>query len=81
MFIDHAGAWCLEFKANCDALGHDNRCIKYEDRPNVCKEHGKGQECDYYHAEEAPYVVNFDTAEQFEEYLKNNGKQWRFKRS
>lgn len=78
VFVDHEGDWCIEFKANCDALGTDNRCAKYDDRPNVCKEHGRGKECDYYHEEHAPYVENFNSSEEFETYLEGRGIAWKY---
>lgn len=79
VFIDHDKDWCIEFKAKCAELGHDHRCLKYATRPNVCREHGVNKDCEYYKSQGDPYIICFDTAEQFEKYLDKRGIDWRWK--
>lgn len=77
------GDWYVEFVADCRFIGEDQKCMNYDGRPRVCREHGfedgdellcQGVVGDYDHDEE------FTSLEQFEEFIeksisfKKNGK-------
>ena len=77
VFVDHDGKWHVEFRSACEYLSEDNRCKIYQSRPRICQRHGnKDEECEYF---DSPYRHYFSTPEEFERFLDNRGKEWRFK--
>ena len=41
--------WYLNITANCKYLARDGRCLSYEKRPRICREHGNGEDpCEFY---------------------------------
>ena len=80
VFVDHAGDWYVEFESECTALASGHRCARYEDRPQICREHGEdGSACEFMPGGE-PYKVRFSAIEEFERYLDEHGVEWRWKR-
>jgi uncharacterized protein len=78
VFIDHDRKWHVEFRTNCRHLSEENRCMIYSERPNICRSHGNGDgECEYY---DSPYSVYFSDMREFENYMRKNGIDWRYKR-
>ena len=53
------------------------RCSVYTERPKICRDHGNTEgECEFY---DNPYHMYFTTLKEFERYLNDRGKEWRFK--
>src|SRR5262245_36414428 len=59
--------WYVEFRTRCKALGPDNRCTIYEDRPDLCR-HYKVETCPVW-ATGKTHVVRFDSEPAFAAYL------------
>jgi Fe-S-cluster containining protein len=77
VFVDHERNWHLEFRTPCKNLAGDNRCLIYDSRPRICREHGnEADECEYF---DSPYYQFFSSSEEFEQYLRRRGIDWRFK--
>ena len=67
VFVDHYKNWFVEFRTPCLAQKLNNKCKIYESRPDICKDHCKGEgECEYY---ATPYLMYFSTVDQYNEYL------------
>lgn len=81
VFIDNNGRWFLEFDAECDQLEPDHRCGIYHDRPRICQLHGEEEIVCEFMSDEEPHDVRFTTAEEFEDYLDEQGIVWRWKKS
>jgi len=79
VFSNHQDDWYIETLTDCEWLGDDKRCLHYEDRPQLCREHGSDDEilCEYV---DNPYNLLFKTIEEFETYLDREGYRWRFKK-
>ena len=80
VFIDHDDDWFLEFETPCSALGEDHLCHQYENRPQICRDHGEEDEhvqCEF-HSEEAPHTHRFSKASEFETYLEKQDIQWQY---
>ena len=78
VFIDHDNEWHIEFKTKCRSLADDHRCVEYETRPQVCRDHGWPiGSCEFF---DNPYKILFTSLEQFERYLDKQGIDWRYKR-
>jgi len=45
VFVEE-GDWYIQFQTRCKQLGGENRCMKYDTRPHICREYKAG-ECDY----------------------------------
>ena len=45
VFVEE-GDWYIQFQTTCKNLGPDNRCMIYEQRPEICREYEPGS-CDY----------------------------------
>lgn len=45
------GEWFLNIAANCKFLAADGRCEAYEKRPQICREHGNGEDPCEFHAD------------------------------
>ncbi len=81
VFIDPDGKWFVEFLAPCRAIAPDGRCAIYGQRPQICRDHGEGDEheCETL-GTGSPYRARFTSAEEFERYLDKKGVDWRWKR-
>ncbi len=78
IFIDHDRKWHVEFRSPCENLGSDNRCLIYDIRPHICRNHGNlEEECEYF---DSPYLHYFHTRVEFEAFLKKKSIDWRFKK-
>ncbi len=78
VFADHEGYWYVEFETDCGSLDAEARCGSYERRPRICRHHGeKDATCEFM---DDPHMVRFSNAEEFENYLDEQGIQWRFKK-
>ena len=79
VFIDDEGDWYIEFKSVCSMLGENNRCLGYENRPRICRKHGEeaSRDCEF-RGDGDPYDIRFETAEEFELYLEDQGIDWQF---
>ena len=68
VFQDLEKDWFIEFITPCEQLDHDNRCMIYEHRPRLCKEHGEPPIlCE---KQDNPYHRLFKTVAEFDAYLK-----------
>ncbi|OHD65326.1 MAG: hypothetical protein A2176_15440 [Spirochaetes bacterium RBG_13_51_14] len=77
VFVDHDRKWHVEFRSRCENLAVDHTCRIYDDRPQLCRNHGNAEdECEYY---DSPYLHYFSSREEFEHYLCSKGVDWRFK--
>ena len=45
VYQDNDGEWHVEFRTPCKNLGVDNKCLIYDKRPLVCRDHNV-EECD-----------------------------------
>lgn len=78
VFVDHDNNWHIEFKTRCRSLADDHRCIEYDTRPQVCRDHGWPiGSCEFF---DSPYKLRFDSVEAFERHMDKTGKDWRYKR-
>jgi Fe-S-cluster containining protein len=68
VYIDHEDDWYVEFRTPCKALGKDNNCNIYEERPYVCRDHDP-ENCEMS-GQGLPYKKIFTEREQFIKYLK-----------
>ena len=80
VFVDHDGDWYLEFATACENLGADHRCLRYEERPRICRRHGEDDTDCEFHGEDPPYKRRFATAREFEAWLDKRGRKWRWKK-
>ena len=81
VFIDHDDEWYLEFDSKCEALGKNNKCQDYKNRPRICRDYGilhDEPEC-VFHAEGEAHKHHFSKVEDFEKYLDDKGINWRWK--
>ncbi len=78
IFIDHDNCWHIEFRTRCRSLADDHRCIEYETRPQICRDHGWPiGTCEFF---ASPYKVRFKTPEEYERYMDRKKIDWRYKR-
>lgn len=78
VFIDHDGDWHVEFQTPCEALADDHRCMQYEKRPQICRDHGwPAGTCEFF---ASPYRARFTRPEEYERYLDRKKIDWRYKR-
>ena len=70
VFIDHEDDWCIEFNAKCSQLGDNNLCKDYFNRPDICSDHGTDEDCEFIGQSELPYKIRFETAKEFDDYMK-----------
>lgn len=80
VFVDNDGKWTLEFLARCQNLLDNNTCIKYTDRPTICRDYpDSGDTCEFG-GDDTPYKLFFTTVKEYEQYLDNRGIDWRWKK-
>jgi Fe-S-cluster containining protein len=77
VFRDHDDAWYLEFDAECEALGADGLCHKYDARPRICRKHGHDDGHCEHMSDEDPHAVRFSCVDEFEAWMDDNGIKWR----
>lgn len=82
VFIDHEDRWFLEFDAVCEQLQPSNRCGIYDERPRICQQHGDddGVDCEFM-SDDEPHAERFASVAEFDQYLDDNGINWRWKKS
>ncbi|MFO0982534.1 MAG: YkgJ family cysteine cluster protein [Planctomycetota bacterium] len=71
IFVDD-GTWFLNIEQQCKALGPDNLCTIYEQRPSICREY-KNDHCD---KDGGDFDMLFETPEQLLAYQ----AKWRAER-
>ncbi len=79
VFTSHDDDWYIETVTDCEWLGEDHRCLHYEDRPRLCRDHGSDEDILCEHVD-SPYKLLFKNIESFEAYLDEKGINWRFKK-
>lgn len=62
--------WYLQFDARCRYLGPDGRCLIYEHRPKVCREHSL-EGCEYHEAES---FRDIETVHQLFDFMREIGR-------
>lgn len=77
VFVSPEGLWYTEFQARCSQLTADNRCARYDRRPNLCRSY-ETDACPVWHAGEA-HRIRFDDAASFAAYLDGKGIDWRYR--
>ena len=71
------GEWHIEFTSKCKALGDDNKCNFYEDRPKICRSYSS---CSCVNnGEGEPHDIKFDSADDFLKYMKEKGIDYKYK--
>ncbi len=80
VFIDHEDDWYIEFETSCDNLGANNRCLNYDNRPLICRDHGDSDVHCEFHGAEDPHQIRFSSADEFEAWLDEQGIKWRRKK-
>lgn len=68
VYQDNDGDWLAEFQTPCEYLGPKNECLCYENRPDICREHGM-DEC-IINGEGEVSQIQFDCIEDVENYMK-----------
>ena len=77
VFVDHEKKWYVQFLSTCRHKNKSNKCDIYEERPSICSEHGNSEgECEFY---SSPYSEYFINDSDFEDYLREKGKDWKYK--
>jgi Fe-S-cluster containining protein len=79
VFVDQGGEWTIEFFTPCKHLLPDNHCGDYENRPRICREYPADHETCEFENDDPPYKHLFTNAQEFEEYLLQRKKEWRWK--
>lgn len=69
--------WFIEFKAKCKALDEENNCKFYEERPKICRAYDS-EEC-VNNGEDDEDYVEFNSADEFLEYMKKQGIDYKYK--
>ena len=68
VLVDPEGLWYVAFDNPCERIGKDGRCMKYEERPQICRDYPKGD--DPCESDGTLFVHDFSTIEQFEGWLR-----------
>jgi Fe-S-cluster containining protein len=69
VYIDEDGDWNVETLTNCKHLDEEtNKCMIYETRPQVCRDHG-ADECEIVEGEDFADVI-LRKPEDVDEYVK-----------
>lgn len=77
VFVDHDKKWHVDFRSPCENLAENHQCSIYDIRPRICRNHGNlVEECEFF---DSPYLYYFTTREEFEDYLRDRGVEWRIK--
>jgi hypothetical protein len=66
VFVDEDYSWNLEFSTPCKNLGENNRCLAYEDRPQICRDYNQKQ-CTFHNSYDEKY--SFNSIKDVEEYI------------
>ena len=62
------GYWHVNVESRCRFLGEEGRCAIYEYRPNVCRDFGHDEECEW--TGESDFDRVFKTIPELEAYAK-----------
>ncbi len=70
------GRWMVKVPTTCTALGENNECTIYEDRPQACREYSTDN-CDYHSVfgDWDTDYLEIETAEEFEKYLEREKRK------
>ena len=80
VFVDREGKWTLEFLTKCQNLLGNDTCIRYTDRPIICRDYPEpGDNCEYVGGD-SPYKLFFSNVKEFEQYLDKRGIDWRWRK-
>ena len=77
VFVEEGNHWYVQFSTPCIALDDRARCSAYSDRPRICRDYAVN-EC-VRHLEELAPVLDFQTADQFVQWLDKEDIDWRFR--
>lgn len=80
VMIDHWNEWLISFQSPCEHLNSNQRCNIYESRPNVCRKYPDEDQYCEYETDDEVYKILFTSADEFEKYLDENKKNWRWNR-
>jgi len=72
IFVDEEGIWHLEFITPCEFLGKDNKCLNYENRPDICREYDH-EECVFHGDYKEKHT--FTNLKELDGYIKKNFKK------
>jgi len=67
VFVDEDNLWYLEFLTSCEFLGEKNKCLNYDNRPQICREYSH-EDC-VFHNEYKDNII-FRSIAEVEEYIK-----------
>ena len=67
--IDEDGDWYISIANRCKALGRDDRCKRYEDRPLICRKY-TDENCDHTSGDYG-YKELFNAPEDIDRYARN----------
>ncbi|MBS3162511.1 YkgJ family cysteine cluster protein [Candidatus Woesearchaeota archaeon] len=67
VYVDDEDDWLVEIQTNCSKLNKDNKCLIYEKRPLICKDH-KTDTC-VKNAEEEGEKLRFNNVEEVEAHI------------
>lgn len=68
------GDWYLEIRTVCKHLEPDGRCGIYETRPQICRDYGAEEPCEYF-TDHLKYDLYFDSDEKFAEWADEQRKK------
>ena len=68
------GDWYLEVRTVCKHLEPDGRCGIYETRPQICRDYGSDEPCEYF-TDHLKYDLYFDSDEKFGEWADEQRKK------
>jgi len=74
VFLDEDKKWYLEFLTSCDFLGEGNKCLNYDNRPQICRDYNH-EECVFHNEYKDEFI--FTNLEEVERYIRevfNTGK-------
>lgn len=67
VYVDE-GEWHVNVESRCRFLGPEGRCAIYEHRPDVCRDHGHAEECEW--TGEFDFEHTFRNLRELEAYAK-----------
>jgi Fe-S-cluster containining protein len=68
VYLDHDDDWLIEFKTDCTHLDKNNRCLIYDNRMPICREH-PADSCEMA-GEEEYFVEMYRTTEDVDRVIK-----------
>lgn len=74
VFLDEDKKWYLEFLTPCEFLGEKNKCMNYDNRPQICRDYTH-EECVFHNDYKDEFI--FTSLEDVERYIRevfNTGK-------